>query len=138
LHLFWDQKPSKEEILSKVEQIQTQQGWTPDRMLRVIFASLFDKDILNGFDKKAEIYSLFMSSTKCQETTLFCIEKMCTLEQSVIEFIPTILQQFYEHQILKAENIKQWFEHPHPKIDSKLAQQIRDDAKPFVENLSVD
>jgi len=79
-----------------------------------------------------------MGSPKSQETTLFCIEKLCTLDQTVIPFVATILEQFYNHQILKAANIKHWFEHLHPKIDKKLAQKIRDKAKPFVENLSVD
>jgi len=136
LHLFWEQKPDKQEILSKVEQIQTKQGWTADQMLRIVFGSLFDKDILDEFDSKAEIYSLFTSSPKYEGTTLFCIEKLCTLEKSIIPFVATILEKFYDHQLLKAENIKQWFEHMHPKIDKNLAQQIRENAKPFVENLS--
>jgi len=136
LHNFWEQKPSKEEILSRAEKIQTQQKWTSDQMLRVVFSSLFDKDILINFDSKVEIYGLFLNSPKSQETTLFCIEKLCTLEKSVIPSVASVLEQFYSHQLLSAENIKNWFEHPHPKIDQKLAQQIRNNSTKFVENLS--
>jgi len=136
LHNFWEQKPSKEEILSRAEKIQTQQKWTSDQMLRVVFSSLFDKDILINFDSKVEIYGLFLNSPKSQETTLFCIEKLCTLEKSVIPSVASVLEQFYNHQLLSAENIKNWFEHPHPKIDQKLAQQIRNNSTKFVENLS--
>jgi len=46
LRLFWEQKPSRQEILTKGGEIQTDQGWTSDQMLRVVFGSLFDKDIL--------------------------------------------------------------------------------------------
>jgi len=138
LRFFWEQKPSKQEILTKGEEIRADQGWTSDQMLRVVFGSLFEKDVLEGFENKAEIYTLFMSSPKSQETTLYCIEKLCTLSQSNIPIVATILEQFYNHQLLKAANIKHWFENLHPKIDKKLAQKIRDQAKPFVENLSVD
>jgi len=136
LRLFWEQsKPSNSEIISKVEEIRVQQGWTSDQILRVVFASLFDKDILTDFERKADIFNLFMDSPKSQETTLYCVEKLCSMEKSIISPISTILEKFYDKKLLTKATLQKWFEHPHPKIDKKISQQIRNNVKIFVENL---
>jgi len=135
LRLYWESKQSNSEITSKVEEIRVQQGWTSDQILRVVFASLFDEDILTDFERKADIFILFIDSPKSQETTLYCVEKLCTLEKSIISSICTILEKFYEKKVLNKATFQKWFEHPHPKIDKKISQQIRNNVKIFVENL---
>jgi len=132
---FWQQKPNAEDILVKVKDIQIKQGWTSDQTLRAVFASLFDKHILTDFDTKIDIFQLFVSSQKSQETTLFCIEKLCTMEKSIIPLLPVILNRLHEKRVLKATEVKQWFKQPHPKIDKKFSQEIRDTVKDFVQNL---
>jgi len=96
LREFWESKPSNSDIIFKVEEIQAEQGWTSDQMLRVVFASLYDKEILSDFERKADIFKLFMNSPKSQETALYCVEKLCTMEKSIVSSISSILEKFYE------------------------------------------
>jgi len=140
LREFWESKPSNSDIIFKVEEIQSQQGWTSDQMLRVVFASLYDKEILSDFERKADIFKLFMNSPKSQETALYCVEKLCTMEKSIVSSISSILEKFYEKKVLDKPTLQKWFEQPHPKIDKKLSQQIRGNhnVKVFVENLTDD
>jgi len=135
LRSFWSQKPSDEEILTKVQGMQSQHGWTPDQTLRTVFASLFDKHILTDLDSKADVLKLFVSSQKSQETTLFCIDKLCTMEKSVIPSVSQILGKITEKNIIEPANVRRWFAEPHPKIDKKVAKEIRNTAISFVEDL---
>jgi len=135
LKKFWSQNPSNDDILSQVKVLQSHQGWNSDQLLRFIFGSLFDRDILTDIHNKINILQLFIVP-ESQSTVLFCVEKLCTMEKSLIPCVSKILENFYENKILDAKSIKEWFGNSHPKIDKTLALEIRNSARSLVDTLN--
>jgi len=62
LQEFWKTEPNSDEILKKVKQLQNSQRWSDGTLLKIVFSSLFDKDIKKNFLKKTAILELVSCS----------------------------------------------------------------------------
>jgi len=133
LQELWKMNPTAEQIVSKVKALSSKLQWSESQVLRTIFGSLFDKEIKHNFYPKAQILSLFVPSVKEQKVVLMCVEKLCELEPSIIDSIASILNGFYEEEVLDEEILIKWYKHPIDKFDPKLSRKIRDSSKIFID-----
>jgi len=137
LEKFWESNPG-EEALAKVTALATAQAWSEGTLLRnYVFPSLFAKDIRKDFYKKAGYLNLFVKSNKKQQkVVLYCIEKLCQIFPTTIQILPSLLNGFYEEEILDEDILVQWYKHPitDPKrFDPQVTKSIRDSAKVFID-----
>jgi len=67
---------------------------------------------------------------------LYCIEKLCQIFPTTIQILPSLLNGFYEEEILDEDILVQWYKHPitDPKrFDPQVTKSIRDSAKVFID-----
>lgn len=129
-----DPRPNNNEILKYVRELQNAEGWKDTRIVQVIFGTLFDKDIAKQIKMKGKLKTLelFVKSERDQKMTLFCLEKLCEAEPSVIARVANILNALYDADILEENIILKWHKHPIKKIDQKVATDVREKAQPFI------
>jgi hypothetical protein len=133
---LWKQYPDNPQIVSQAKAIQKQNKWDSEHFIRVIFQSLFDKDILSAFDQKLEIYKLFkQDSEQFYRTTLICIEELCQSESTILPSISNIVEQIYQKELVSYTALKDWQDHPNPDIDKTIAHQIRASTEPLISGL---
>jgi len=130
---FWNSKPPLETVADKVRAFQKLQGWTDTQMFSLVFGSLFDTNFEKAFADKAKMLSLFVAGPKDEKTLLFCLEKLCQMQPSLIPKTSGILQNFYDQNLLDDDVIFDWFEEPNKKIPAKISREIRTQSKEFVD-----
>lgn len=133
LSKFWMSHPPAETIVEQVRTFQKAQGWNDHQMLCLIFGSLFE-NLEKNFAKKAKTLSLFVSGTKDEKVLLFCLERLCIMQASLIPQFSAILQNFYNENLLHDDAIFDWYEEKQTKkIPQKLSREIRSRSKEFVD-----
>jgi len=135
LNKFWKTNPTREETATQVKQLQSQQRWSDEQLLRIVFVSLFELECAIPLDQKIDTLSLFCTSSKHRDTILVCFEKQCARDKSLIKSAPTILGHFLTGNLFSSEDILEWYDIPSSKVDADLAQEIRQSVKVFVDDL---
>jgi len=133
LKLFWKSNPPFETIGPKCLEFQNSQKWTDTQMCSLVFGSLFAEEIDKDFVLKTKFMSVFIHGPKEQKTLLFCLEKLCQVQSSVLPKISAILQNFYDQNLLDDDVVFDWFEEPNKKIPVKISREIREQGKAFME-----
>jgi translation initiation factor 5 len=145
LEKFWQTNPSHEEAFNKVTALATTQAWSESTLLRsYLFPSLFATDIKKDFYKKAGYLNLFVKGNKKQQkVVLFCVEKLCQIIPATVPSLPSILNGFYEEEVLDEDVLTQWHKTPSvteaagkSKFNPKVSKAIRDSAKVFIDWLA--
>jgi len=133
LKKFWKLDPTDNEIISQVEEFQLHHNLDNEKLLSLLFQSLFDKNILYSFEQNSKIYSLFKNLEQFQSTTLFCIEQLCEKEESLLpSIVNNIIQPLLRKEVLTKEGIIYWQGNPRNEISVNISQQIRDLSKSLV------
>jgi len=130
---FWKKEPTPQNTLTSVKALQNELKWSDMQLIKTVFGSLFDKNIRKDFYEKVETLQLFVPTIKEQKIVLLCIEKLCEIEPTILEFLSSVLNGFYEEEVLSEELLLKWYEHPNKKMDAKLSKRIRDAGKPFID-----
>lgn len=135
LAAFLTQTPPPKDlaILQKVKAMATTHGWKDTMIIPAVFGSLFNKDIVSQIPKRAKILYLFIQSPTDQKMVLYLIERLCAAEPTVAAKISTILNLFYENDILEEETLSKWYKTPAKKLDPELSRNLREKAKKFIE-----
>lgn len=126
-------KPNDMEILKTVKSMTTTYHWKETNIVFIVFGALFDASIVTQIPTRSKILYLFIHSKFEQKQVLYLIERLCSLESSVATKISTILNLFYENDILEDEVLIKWYKNPHKKIDPKISTELRERAKKFIE-----
>jgi len=133
LQKFWDSIPSAEEAQRQVRALSEANQWSEANVIKIVFGSLFDKDLRRGFMIKSRYLRLFVPTAKQQKIVLYCVEKLCQLDGEAVKIVADLLNGLWEENILDDETLLKWYKHPHEQMPPKLSQKIRDAAQPFVD-----
>jgi len=129
---FWKSNPSKESVVESLQKFQSEQEWSETQLFNLVFGSLFDQNLEKDFERKAEYMKLFISKPKDQKQLLFCVEKLCQMHPTLITQISSILQSFYNSEMLCDDVVFDWWEEPSKKIPQKISQEIRKEGEKFI------
>jgi len=138
LEKFWASNPTREQAITKINELATAQAWSEGTLLRnYLFPSLFAKDVRKDFYKKAAYLNLFTKNNKKQQkVVLYCVEKLCQIVPNTIQILPSFLNGLYVEEVLDEDILVQWYKHPinDPKrFDPKVSKAIRESAKVFID-----
>jgi len=133
LQEFFATKPDDTEIVKQVTGLAARERWSEGQLLKTVFGSLFDGTLRTDFYTKAETLSLFVHNEKHQKVVLYCIEKLCQMDNHVISAIADVLHGFWEEDVLDEALLLKWYNHPNKRLDPKLSRKIRDGSKVFIE-----
>jgi len=133
LQEFFTSKPDDTEIVKQVTGLAARERWSEGQLLKTVFGSLFDGTFRTDFYTKAETLSLFVHNEKHQKVVLYCIEKLCQMDNHVITSIADVLHGFWEEDVLDEALLLKWYNHPNKRLDPKLSRKIRDGSKVFIE-----
>jgi translation initiation factor 5 len=135
LAAFFGTDPNPEDCLNSVKAVASKLQWSETNMYKFVFAALYSPEtIRKDFYKKTDILSLFVTSAKHQKIVLYCLEKQCEFDPKVIHHLPHILNGFFEESILDQETLTKWWKNPSTAVKNpKIAKEIKDKAKPFID-----
>lgn len=159
LNRFWNERPSKENIL-KIHEIAKTYLWSNNDVLKNIFASMwmdFAKEkpeiTFDGAILKARYFGQFIyqkpyselkvseqdpkmgimvTGASTQKAILAFMEKMASEDRRFAMRFPDILNLYYTERILEQDVIEKWFLHPNPKMPGKISKFIRDRSEAFL------
>lgn len=130
---YWASNPPTNKVAEDVHGLQSAQGWTDVQVFNLVFGSLFDANLEQNFETKANFMHVFVKGPKEQKQLLFCLERLSQKEPSVIPQISSILQEFYELDMVSDDIVFDWFEEPNKKIPANVAREVRSHAKEFMD-----
>lgn len=135
LTAFFSQSPppKKNEIHQHIKQTAMENGWTESNTLAAVYGALFGKDILQNVAKRAPILKLFVFTHSDQKQVLYLTERLASKDGNAALKIATILNAFYEAELLEEEIILKWHKNPSKKIDRDLSRALRERTQKFVE-----
>lgn len=125
--------PSSKDILQFVKTTAMANGWSESNSLAAVFGALFGKDILTNLKSRAPILRLFVHTASDQKQVLYLIERLASRDSTASLKISSVLNGFYEAEILEEEVLFKWFKNPTKKIDQDLGRALRDRSAKFIE-----
>jgi len=131
---LWKQELDDEDILGKVKTLQSRLKVDKEQLVCLLFESLwFDDELLDNFDEKARIFKLFKEEGETfSERTLFCIEKLCQNESTLLPTVWDIIRLFMKKELVTISSLKKWQANPNSDIDPSISNQIRSLTQPHV------
>jgi len=116
LKAYFKTEPEEEDCVQKMKSLVEKHQWSETTMLKYIFAALFsDADMKTDFYKKAHILSYFSTTEKEMKIILYCLEKHIESNKKILDFLPHVLNGFYETCILDEERLLKWYSNPNKK-----------------------
>jgi len=104
------------------------------KAVQVIVQSLFDEDILKQVAPNAALFKKMVTSEKHQKSLLGGLERLVGLTHpDLIPFVPKILMEFYQVDVLEEGVITQWGTHVSKKyVDRDTSKKVRKASEPFL------
>lgn len=103
LQKFWAMNPAPEEVVRQVKALCEVNQWDELTLIKIIFGSLFDKDIRRNFVHKARYLRLFANNSKQQKIVLYCVEKLCQMDPNALPILADLLHGLWEQNVLDEE-----------------------------------
>jgi len=125
--------PKSSEILQHVKTTARANGWNESNTLAAVYGALFGKNILDNLKARAPILRIFIHTPSDQKQVLYLTERLCSKDGNAALKISSILNGFYEADILEEEILLKWHKHPTKKIDTDLARALRERTNTFIE-----
>ena len=135
LTAFFEQTPAPKPnaIHQHIKQTAMENGWTESNTLAAVYGALFGKDVLQHVSKRAPLLKLFIFTHSDQKQVLFLTERLASKDSNAALKIATILNAFYEAEILEEEILYKWHANPSKKIDRDLSRALRERTQKFIE-----
>lgn len=103
LQKFWASNPEPEDVVRQIKALCDVNQWDELTLIKIIFGSLFDKDLRRNFVLKARYLRLFASNSKQQKMVLYCVEKLCQMDASALPLLNDLLCGLWEENVLDEE-----------------------------------
>lgn len=120
--------PSNAEIIAKAKSVLEQKKLSNQEITKVLFASLFNKDMRSQITPRADVFKPFCGDPKARSELLTQLEALCTKETSLQKTLPSLLQGLYDAELVNEDEIFRWHTNPGKGADSA----IRKEAQVFV------
>lgn len=135
LTTFFAQTPTPKPnvIHQHIKQTAMENGWTESNTLAAVYGALFGKDVIQNVSKRAPILKLFVFTHSDQKQVLYLTERLASKDGNAALKVATILNAFYEAEVLEEEIILKWHKNPSKKIDRDLSRALRERTEKFVE-----
>lgn len=135
LTAFFAQTPTPKSnvIHQHIKQTAMENGWTESNTLAAVYGALFGKDVIQNVAKRAPILKLFVFTHSDQKQVLYLTERLASKDGNAALKVATILNAFYEAEVLEEEIILKWHKNPSKKIDRDLSRALRERTEKFVE-----
>lgn len=125
--------PLAKESLQFVKRVALLHSFSDSKTLAAVFSALYEKDMMTHLKARVGILGLFVNTDSEQKQLLFLLERLASTDDSVALKISTILNCFYESDLLDEEVIFKWYKHPSKKIGFELGSALRERSSKFIE-----
>jgi translation initiation factor 5 len=136
LQKFWASNPKPEDAMRQVKALAEANQWSETNLIKIIFGSLFDKDLRKNFVLKARYLRLFVPTQKQQKLVLYCVEKLCQIDANTLPLLNDLLHGLWEENLVDDDIVDKWYKHPNKDMPEKLSKKIRDASQKFVDWLA--
>jgi len=130
---FVSTKPEVNTFIGKVQKLQRQYNWNEQQVITNLFMTLFDNNIIYQIHPFARFLEPFVCDEKDQRVVLNCLERLCNIDNSVIDNTCDILYGFYKYDVIEEDTYPKWHKAMNKKLDPKISRKIRITAKPFIQ-----
>lgn len=129
-------RPPSSEIKARVEELSNKHGWKRADAIKAVFGALFGNGrFAERFKLDAPVLRLFVTTSKDQARLLMLFEKLCSIDPTALAKTCTVLQQWYEKDVLDEKVIKKWYDAA-VEADGTTTSAVRQKATRFIEWLS--
>jgi len=120
-------------FVSKVQRLQRQFGWEDTQVIQNLFMTLFDSNIIYQINPLGDYLEPFVCDERDQRLVLNCLEKLCHIDNAIIENIVHILYGLYDKDVIEEDTFYKWHKAMNKKLNVKISRQVRINAKPFIQ-----
>jgi len=108
------------------------------KAVQVLAQTLFTGEIITEIPTYIAIFQKMVTSEKHQKSLLGGIERLAGLEYpELIAFIPKILMEFYQADVLEEDVVTSWGTHVSKKyVDKETSKKVRKASEPFLKWLA--
>lgn len=107
--LYIAKEPSEDDFVYEMNKLKMNQSWSETRLIKYLFAALFDKDYKVNFYKKMNYVSHFIHSDKDMMLVLQCIEQIMVENESYLSDVINIINGLYEEEIVNEDVMMKWY-----------------------------
>jgi len=130
-----------DEIVGELKRLQLSRGLDDSQRVKILLEALIDTSdpakVVPQFKKHAALLKRLASDKNAGNVLLVCIEELVgVIEKKLLPRVPVILQTLYESEVLDEQTLLSWHAMPPEAswlVNKKVAAQVRQKAKPFVE-----
>lgn len=124
--IYIAKEPSQDDFIQEMNKLKMNRSWSETRLIKYMFAALFDKDYKLNFYKKINYVNHFIQSDKDMMLTLQCIEQIMIENESYLNDVINIINGLYEEEIVDEEVIIKWY-------NTLNESTLKNNVTPFIE-----